>query len=116
MWAGSSVDKAAMPRRELELLIQHQKRELQRQQHRLEAQQHQLQRQQHRLEAQQHRLEAQQHRLEALQEENLKLRAELQSAKKRKREGPDAATAATERLAASQWMSKNGIWASASAE
>ena len=95
MWAGSSVDKAAMPRRELELLIQHQKRELQRQQHRLEAQQHQLQRQQH-------RLEAQQHRLEALQEENLKLRAELQSAKKRKREGPDAATAATERLAASQ--------------
>ena len=81
MWAGSSVDKAAMPRRELELLIQHQKRELQRQQH---------------------RLEAQQHRLEALQEENLKLRAELQSAKKRKREGPDAATAATERLAASQ--------------
>ena len=109
MWAGSSVDKAAMPRRELELLIQHQKRELQRQQHRLEAQQHQLQRQQH-------RLEAQQHRLEALQEENLKLRAELQSAKKRKREGPDAATAATERLAASQWMSKNGIWASASSE
>ena len=81
MWAGSRVDKAAMPRRELELLIQHQKRELQRQQH---------------------RLEAQQHRLEALQEENLKLRAELQSAKKRKREGPDAATAATERLAASQ--------------
>ena len=66
MWAGSDVDKAVMPRAELALLIQQQRRQLQRQQHQLEAQ----------------------------QEEVLKLRAELQMAKKRKREEQDPQTVA----------------------